>query len=508
MELKELTQKILAIFGIDNHAGLSERIYEVVMNVNSHSIYDEYLRLCPDLKVDWLQRIYQFYCADRKEKKQDYTPVALSRMVARLTSSSDVKTVYDCCSGSGSLTIQQWSLNPEAHFVCEELDDNVIPLLLFNLAIRNMSATVIQKNILTGETFKSWEVKRGNKYSSVSVPMFPVEEGEMAEVAISNPPFNLKVPISEPLTNGFSNMTCNFAFVERCLNRTNGKAALILPMGVLTSKAEEEFRRSLIERGWLVAAISLPERMFERTPVSTCILLLDKRANRQDVMLVDATSLGSVEERKQRGEGNASHYNRIYTKKFNTFSESQILAVCELTQKEQKDVSKRVSFQELSEHKFSLALGQYKKIDPIPNTIHRDFNEVIHEINRVIRERNVLRISINKVWAKELGLSDLIEQCKQSAEIAKSLNSSLKFKNYEVKESILEDSYIKESNSKVLCIENVDKTRLSSIMPFFMNMWKQHIHFLNSEENRLLAELRDAMLPYLMSGDLEIASAI
>ena len=43
-------------------------------------------------------------------------------------------------------------------------------------------------------------------------------------------------------------------------------------------------------------------------------------------------------------------------------------------------------------------------------------------------------------------------------------------------------------------------------MPFFFNSYKQHLSFLNTEENRLLAELRDAMLPHLMSGDLEISN--
>lgn len=41
----------------------------------------------------------------------------------------------------------------------------------------------------------------------------------------------------------------------------------------------------------------------------------------------------SVEVREQRGEGDASHYNRIYKKEFNTFSDEQIAAICELVTK-------------------------------------------------------------------------------------------------------------------------------------------------------------------------------
>lgn len=55
MELKELTQKILAIFCIDSPTGLSERIYDVVMGAYSHSINDEYPKRCHDLSIDWFQ---------------------------------------------------------------------------------------------------------------------------------------------------------------------------------------------------------------------------------------------------------------------------------------------------------------------------------------------------------------------------------------------------------------------------------------------------------------------
>ena len=160
MELKELTKKILGVFRIDSHQEFTKRIMQILESQECHDVFKAYFALCPDLSVDELQRVYQFYCADRNEKKQDYTPVALSRIVASLTDSYTVRTVYDCCAGSGSLTIQQWLLHPDAHFICEELDGNVIPLLLFNLAIRNMNATVIQKNILTGEVTESWEVRR------------------------------------------------------------------------------------------------------------------------------------------------------------------------------------------------------------------------------------------------------------------------------------------------------------------------------------------------------------
>jgi hypothetical protein len=38
-------------------------------------------------------------------------------------------------------------------------------------------------------------------------------------------------------------------------------------------------------------------------------------------------------------------------------------------------------------------------------------------------------------------------------------------------------------------------------------MWSQHIYYLNNEENRLLAEFRDALLPKLMSGEISVEAS-
>ena len=503
MELKELTNKICDLFGCANVSTLPDKIMSSLFSQNAPLLFEKYKELCPDLKFDWLQKVYQFYHADRKEKKQDYTPVSLAKLIAYLSCTSSEKVVYDCCSGSGALTIQKWSINQNLKFVCEELDEKVIPILLFNLCIRNIEATVINKDILTGKVICSYRTIKGSTYSSVQRLMFSEMELLKADVAISNPPFNLKVPVSENIIKDLPlKYTCNFAFVAHCLQRSE-RCALILPRGVLTSKEEKECRRYFIEKGWLQAAISLPEKMFESTSVATCILLFDKKKTSKDVMLINAEQMKTVEVREQRGEGEASHYNRIYKKEFNTFSDEQLVAICELLHKEQEGYSKKVSIEDLLKHNYNLNIGPYLPIY-MEGILHRDFNAIISDINRVIRERNVIKVTVNKVWAERFGITEIIKDCESSNEVVKAMNESVaSFKNYAVREKIIENKYIQSSASKVFCIENTDKEILSSIMPFFMNMYKQHIYYLNNEENRLLAELRDSMLPFLMNGKIE-----
>ena len=51
---------------------------------------------------------------------------------------------------------------------------------------------------------------------------------------------------------------------------------------------------------------------------------------------------------------------------------------------------------------------------------------------------------------------------------------------------------------------NNSKEELSSIFMMIFQMWKQHVYYLNQQENNHLAELRDKPLPELMSGKLEV----
>ena len=504
MELKELTIKICELFGCTHVDELPLKIMSAIFGGNPSYYFDKYTELCSDLSVDWLQKIFQFYHADRSDKKQDYTPVMLARLVGMLTTSTKEKSVYDCCAGSGSLSIQKWVVNPELKFVCEELDENVIPLLIFNLCVRNIEASVVNKNILTGEITSSYTIVKGVKYSGVSKNLFVENELEQCSTSISNPPFNLKLNACDYIANDLpSKYTSNFAFVAHCLQRSDRQAAIILPTGVISSSEESDCRRYYIEKGWLKAVISMPDNMFESTSIPTCILLFDKQKTSKDVTLINAEEMKTLEVRMQRGEGAA--FGRVYKKELSTFTEEQLIGICGLLGKDQEPYSVVAKYDDLTQNEYSLRIGFYLK-PKFEGSLHRDFNDILKDINRVIQERNIIRLNVNKVWAEKLGLIEIVSLCEQSNNIAKQLNNSLEsFVNYDVDAKITDNKYIKLSDSKVFLIENTDKSKLSTLIVLFINMYKQHIYYLNDEEDRYLKELRDALLPELMNGNLKLA---
>ena len=83
MELKELSEKTMQLFGISNIDELGEKLFKCV-ETNDIDKFEEFERLINyELDKDWLQIIYQYYCADRKDKKQDYTPKCLAQFLCR-----------------------------------------------------------------------------------------------------------------------------------------------------------------------------------------------------------------------------------------------------------------------------------------------------------------------------------------------------------------------------------------------------------------------------------------
>ena len=166
VELNELYKNTLNLFNINSAADLGNVLMTCVIN-QDEKLMDGFAELVDgDMSKDWLQMIYQYYQADRKEKKQDYTPSNLAQFLSRLI--GDSAETVDMCAGSGALTIQRWIENPDTRFELHEIDGNVIPYLLFNLCVRNIAATVYQGDVLEGVTMKRWRVEKGEKYGNVS----------------------------------------------------------------------------------------------------------------------------------------------------------------------------------------------------------------------------------------------------------------------------------------------------------------------------------------------------
>ena len=503
MELSFLYKGFKKIIG---DGDMPELLRNVLISSEKDVVMSAYVDMVEgDMQTDYLQKIFQYYYADRKDKKQDYTPASIAKLCSAITEING-KIVYDICAGSGALIIKKWAQNPNKTFICEELDERVIPLLLFNMAVRNMTGWVINRNSLTLETVAVYCLVSGERFSNITkeenLPEFAADE------IVSNPPYNIKWDAPEPLLADRRfrgrpippSSNANFAFVLTALSRMkpSGRCAFILPCGVLSSDYEKEVRKYLIESGMIEQVVVLPGKMFESTDIPTCVIIFSY--GNRSIKFYDCRRKATQEQRDQNGQfGGASHENRTYHKMVNALPDDLISAVCGNCQNV-PGFSKEILISEISENDYNINPSRYIEFET-QETLHRPYADIIADINRIAKERGAIKITCNETIAKQKGIYEVakLEAENNDSEINKAF--ALVGGHYENKR------YLTLTKNKEFKIENQDKEFLSSLIEIFIPMWKQHILYLNKEESRLLAELRDAMLPELMNGVLKIESS-
>ena len=297
----------------------------------------------------------------------------------------------------------------------------------------------------------------------------------------------------------------NYAFVLTALSYATDKVSMILPNGVLTTNnvQEKEIKKYLVEKNLIEAVITCPDKMFEATSIPICILVLNKHKTTTNISFVDMRNTYEVEQREQNGQfGGASHENRTYKKEIKVFTDEQMKNAIEsiINHTEIAGFSKTVSIKTIEENDYMLTPSRYIESQET-NLKHREYADIVSDLNRIIEEKNGLKLTMNESLAKSIGLYDVFVMFKSSQETNESINEMLKIIDQKIEK---ENFIFMSKKAGEIKFENGSKDSISTILMSIMQMWKQHIMYLNNEENRYLIELRDALLPDLMSGKIEV----
>ena len=202
-------------------------------------------------------------------------------------------------------------------------------------------------------------------------------------------------------------------------------------------------------------------------------------------------------------DGNA-HENRVYKKEVNIFTDEQIQELNKTVRERiaKKDFSKVVTIEDIKNNGYSLFPSKYFEIefDDLYG-VTRSYDDILNDLNRIIKQKNCLKLTINESIAKSIGIYDVAMQMKDSQQINTEMNKTLK----SIKLEIEKENYITLSKNKnEIRFENNSKEQVSEILMLIMNNWKMMMYHLNNEENRYLVELRDKLLPDLMSGKINL----
>lgn len=329
---------------------------------------------------------------------------------------------------------------------------------------------------------------------------------------VSNPPYNLKwaAPIfaqMQPKFVGYDvppNSNANFAFVLTGLDWIDEKAAFLLPNGILSTDTpqEAEIRKKLIENNMIEAVICLPDKMFESTSIPTCILVLNKNKKTMQVEMVDMRQEYAEEQRAQNGQfGGASHEKRTYHKVVKVLTDDGMAKAIKAIEEHKNipEFCKAASIEEIRDKNYTLVPSRYIEFQERDER-HRDYADIAADYNRIVEEKNALKLTVNESLAKSLGLYEIYVMMKNQPDISESFSI--------VGQKAEKEGFIQLSkNAAEFKIENKSKGKFPEILSLFLQMWKQHIMYLNNEENRILAEFRDALLPDLMKGKFHVEAA-
>ncbi|MGF6594298.1 N-6 DNA methylase [Pseudomonas sp. 2835] len=133
------------------------------------------------------------------------------------------------------------------------------------------------------------------------------------DLAIANPPFSLRNWETGNSANFLyygspPQSNADFAFIQNLLFslNENGRAAIIVPMGVLfRGGSEKEIRRRMLVESNVDAVISIPPMSFYGTAIPANILLMKLVSKTKDVLFIDGASFFSRSQRLNRLESSS-----------------------------------------------------------------------------------------------------------------------------------------------------------------------------------------------------------
>lgn len=323
---------------------------------------------------DSLRDLFQSEQSSRKDLMQDYTPDCICKIIQKIVGKSE--ELLDMCSGTGALTISAIKDNKVKYLQCEELSSASIPYLLLNLSLRNISGKVYQKDVITRDVKKVYQLTSGTKFSTIEVIENPIEKSQF-DLIISNPPYSLSYTPDEndSRLKGYEappKSKADYLFVLDALERLkeNGKAFFIFPQGVLFRGSQEyKIRKQLIDNNLLEAVINLPANLFMNTQIPTVMLVFNKNKQDTNIMFADGSKCF------------------IKGKKQNNMNEQQIEQFAESynDKKEIKYFSRIVKYEEIIQNDYNLNVPRYIEQKQIKKEINID--ETLKELQKIDKEQ-------------------------------------------------------------------------------------------------------------------------
>lgn len=314
-------------------------------------------------KFDFFSTIFEYLIKDYNKDgggkyAEYYTPHAVAKIMACILVDKPVSNVtgYDPSSGSGTLLMSLAHAIGEDRctIYSQDIPQKSSSMLRLNLILNNLVHSI--QNIIQGNTMLTPYHKTGDKLMAF-------------DYIVSNPPFKLDFSDyvadldtkqnSDRFFAGFPNvpkkdkdkMAIYPLFIQHIIFSLSkkGRAAIVVPTGFITAQSgiEKKIRERLVEQKMLRGVVSMPSNIFATTGTNVSILFLDKANTKGDIVLMDASKLGTtVKEGKNQKTLLSPGEEQLIIETFNKHEAKEDFTVV-------------VSYEQIKEKNYSFSAGQY-----------------------------------------------------------------------------------------------------------------------------------------------------
>ena len=356
-------------------------------------------------KFDFFSTIFEYLIKDYNKDgggkyAEYYTPHAVSKIMASILVDKPVKNVtcYDPSAGSGTLLMNLAHAIGEDRctIYSQDISQKSSSMLRLNLILNNLVHSI--QNIIQGNTIKTPFHKVGDKLMSF-------------DYIVSNPPFKLDFSDyvadldtkqnNERFFAGFPNipkkdkdkMAIYPLFIQHIIFSLSakGRAAIVVPTGFITAQSgiEKKIRERMVEQKMLRGVVSMPSNIFATTGTNVSILFLDKANTKGDIVLMDASKLGTTvkDGKNQKTLLSEEEEQRI----IKTFNQHEAV----------EDFTVVVSYEQIKEKNYSFSAGQYFEVkieytDITPKEFEEKMNGFKTNLDSLFSESKTLEKEIQK----------------------------------------------------------------------------------------------------------------
>ena len=368
-----------------------DRLINLIEHLSTHDLDRD--SVPPDMLGEaYMDLVRHFAEEEGKSGGQFFTPPHIVQLCIRLVDKfEDGMTFHDPTVGSGGM------LTEAAKYYREEQDGDPSKLRFTGQEINPDIAAIARMN-LSLHTLNG-EIERGD---SLADPKFTDDdELERFDRVLANFPFSADWAKSDLQDDQYGRFDWHnklpradrgdYAFIMHMAKQlkrldrdgTGGKAAIVIPHGVLFRKHESRYREPMLENDMVEAIVGLPENLFQNNSIPSAILVLntEKPAEREgEVQFIHAADEDFYRELSNQNELTDEGVAHIVENFRDWTTEER--------------VSRTVSLEEIRENDYNLNIALY--VDTTEPEEDIDVGEELAKLRELQAERDEIEARMDQ----------------------------------------------------------------------------------------------------------------